>query len=215
MANAVFFDVDGVLLDSISAKGEAFVVAFGDYPEHAEAIRKLHRENGGVSRELKIAMIREQVCGLPADATDAARRARAFAAVVVERVLAAPEIAGATAALADLGVDHPLHAVSATPDTELAGILERRGWARHFRSVHGTPPGKKETLRDLLDRHAYDRSACIMVGDSAQDRAAAAANGIPFILVTGSIDADPRDVDAIPDLVSLPRLVRERSRMGE
>ena len=154
------------------------------------------------------------MCGLPVDAADTARRTRAFAAVVVECVFAAPEITGATAALADLGADHHLHAVSATPETELAGILERRGWARHFRSVHGYPPGKTETLRRLLGHHAYDARACIMVGDSAQDRTAAEANGIPFILVTGSMDADPRDVDAIPDLVSLPRLVRERSRMG-
>jgi beta-phosphoglucomutase-like phosphatase (HAD superfamily) len=47
---AVIFDFDGVIVESMDIKTQAFVELFRDHPEHHETIVRLHLENGGMSR---------------------------------------------------------------------------------------------------------------------------------------------------------------------
>ena len=46
----IVLDFDGVIAETLDIKADAFAVLFADYPEHVEAIVRLHRENGGMSR---------------------------------------------------------------------------------------------------------------------------------------------------------------------
>lgn len=214
MVDAVFFDVDGVLIDSVGVKGVAFVDAFADYPDRGDAILAFHEQNGGLPRGSKIHRIIEDVYGREATSDEVDRVTRLFADSVVERVVAAPEIPGASAALAALGAGIPLHAVSATPLNELTTILGARGWLGHFRSIHGMPPDKAATVRRLIARHGYRASKCFLVGDSVHDQRAAQANSVPFVFV--SPDQHDRISDAvavIPDLVSLPHCLLDAPRM--
>ena len=215
MVQAVFFDVDGVLLDTIPVKGEAFVDAFDGYPDRAEEIRALHRQRGGVPRDRKIALILQEVYGMPADPDEVSRLTEAFAARVLDRVLAAPEIEGASHALSELRRSTCLHAVSAAPEPELELVLSRRGWLSMFRSVHGIPPAKSETVRSLLAEHNYEAANCALVGDSAEDREAARTNGVPFVFVAPSgSGGESTDAGMVPNLVSILEAIESAGRMG-
>ena len=215
MVQAVFFDVDGVLLDTIPVKGEAFVDAFHGYPDRAEEIRALHRQRGGVPRDRKIALILQDVYGVPADPAEVCRLTDVFAVRVLDRVLAAPEIAGASGALAELHLSTCLHAVSATPESELELVLGSRGWLSMFRSVHGVPPSKSETVRGLLAEHHYEAANCVLVGDSAEDREAARANGVPFVFVSPSgSGGDSTDAGMVLNMVSILEVIASAGRMG-
>ena len=187
---AVFFDVDGVLIDSVGVKGEAFADVFGEYPEHRGDIIALHVGNGGVPRDRKFEMIHERILGVALTSRRAEELRVRFATDIVRRVVAAPEIAGAGATLRNMNGRHPLHAISAVPRDELEQILEERGSLSHFRSVHGMPPSKSETVTQLLDMHGYIPRECVFVGDGTQDFIAAQDNGVPFIHVVGT-SADP------------------------
>ena len=49
--DAVFFDFDGVILDSVNVKTKAFAAMFQSYgPEIENAVVRYHLENGGVDR---------------------------------------------------------------------------------------------------------------------------------------------------------------------
>jgi beta-phosphoglucomutase-like phosphatase (HAD superfamily) len=48
---AIFFDVDGVLIDSLAIKGDSFSRAFNDYPEAREEIIAFHLSHGGVTKK--------------------------------------------------------------------------------------------------------------------------------------------------------------------
>lgn len=180
---AVFFDVDGVLIDSVAAKGQAFVDLFNEFPEHSSAILGLHRDNGGVNRLRKFEMIHEQILNVPLTRERATELADAFSTIILQRVMEAPEIPGASAALASMYGKFPMHAISATPSHELKLILRERGMLSYFRSVHGVPPSKSATARILIGTHGYNAERCVFIGDSEQDLIAAIDNQIPFVHV--------------------------------
>jgi beta-phosphoglucomutase-like phosphatase (HAD superfamily) len=127
---AIFFDVDGVLIDSLAIKGDAFSRAFSDYPEARDRIIAFHLSNGGVNRSEKIARLFRLIVGREPSAQEVAVRMGQFSDSVFEGVVAAPEIRGAHAALEEWSERVPLHAVSATPTDELRRILDKRNIAK-------------------------------------------------------------------------------------
>jgi phosphoglycolate phosphatase-like HAD superfamily hydrolase len=213
--DAVFFDVDGVLLDTVRAKGDAFADAFECSPGGRGLVMGLHMSNGGVPREPKVMMIFEALHGRSATSDEVSALVDRFAELAIERVLAASEIPGASSALAELSRHVPLHAVSATPFRELVRIFEARGWAGYFRSIHGIPPTKTLTVSNLLGEHGYEAAKCFMIGDSSQDRDAARANAVPFIFVCNDAeDGDPSDLEIVSDLLPLPSIVLSARKTG-
>jgi len=212
---AIFFDVDGVLIDSLSVKGDAFSRAFSDYPEAREKIIAFHLSNGGVNRNEKIARLFRLIVGHDPSAQEVAVRMGQFSASVFEGVVAAPEIPGAHAALEEWSEKVPLHAVSATPTDELKRILDKRNIAKFFTSVHGWPPEKGSTVQEIITIRGYRSSACILVGDSREDLHAAIAANVQFIQVSplAASKFDESDV-VISDLLGLTAAVEAMMALG-
>lgn len=199
---AVFFDVDGVLIDSVAAKGQAFADLFP--PQHRQGVLAFHFANGGLNRVDKIGRMSSEIVGV--DLTDEEVRSLvdSYSSVVRELVIAADEIPGASRALASLSKWIPLHAVSAVPTEELTDVLRHRRMLSFFASVHGVPPSKSRTLASLTDQHGYLPSRCLFVGDSLHDRDAALDSGIPFVFVRATEEpAPPEAVCVLDDLRGL------------
>ena len=211
---AVFFDVDGVLIDSLDAKGEAFADLFP--PEFRRDVIAFHLANGGLNRAEKIARISMEIEGKVLSDAEIREMVDQFAAVVPARVTAADEIPGATHCLAALSRLLPLHAVSAVPEIELREVLESRGIRHFFTSVHGIPPAKEETLKRLIREHDYLPYRCAFIGDSFHDRDAASAAGIPFIFVRRTDQPSPREaVCVVNDLRGLDSVIIDLLAGGE
>jgi phosphoglycolate phosphatase-like HAD superfamily hydrolase len=91
-------------------------------------------------------------------------------------------------------------------------IFDRRGMSQYFASIHGWPPKKTELLPELVRDLGYATGACVMVGDSAEDEAAARAAGTLFIRVSPqeqdrSTEGVPviRDLHGLTDAISTLR----------
>ena len=55
MIKNIIFDFDGVVLDSVPVKTEAFIKLFQSYEkQHVDKLIEYHLKNGGKSRYLKI-----------------------------------------------------------------------------------------------------------------------------------------------------------------
>ena len=63
MPEAIFFDVDGVLIESLTVKGEAFALVFKDFPDDRASIIDYHLAHGGVNRVEKIRQIFVELTG--------------------------------------------------------------------------------------------------------------------------------------------------------
>jgi phosphoglycolate phosphatase-like HAD superfamily hydrolase len=203
MLDAVAFDFDGVILESVAIKTEVFRALFADYPDHVEAIVALHERLGGISRHVKFQMIHDEILGIAL--TEDRRRvlAERFEDLALQRVLACPMVPGALDTLTALSARLPLAVVSGTPQAELQDIVRRRDLAGFFVKVLGSPRGKADHLRDLFARHGWRPQAVVMVGDAITDYDAAREVGCRFIgrVVPGQASPFPPGTYEVGDLV--------------
>jgi phosphoglycolate phosphatase-like HAD superfamily hydrolase len=206
------FDFDGVILESADVKTDAFVELYAEHgAEVVGRARAHHLANVGISRFKKFAWIAEHVLGRALTKDDSAALGRRFSDLVLAKVLAAPFVPGAAAALGALGaLGLPLFVASGTPHDELQLIVERRGLGPAFREVHGAPREKPEILRDLLARLGLAPDQLLFIGDGMSDYEAARAAGTAFL----ARDTPPLRAEWIklevrrePDLVRLPEVL--------
>ncbi|MEO7735807.1 MAG: HAD family hydrolase [Kofleriaceae bacterium] len=209
---AVVFDFDGVILESADVKTDAFVELYAAHGTAVvERVRAHHLANLGISRFKKFTWIAEHVLGQTLTDDASAALGVRFSDLALAKVLAAPFVPGAEAALAAVGaLGLPMFVASGTPVDELRMIVERRGLARWFREVHGAPREKPEVLRDLLARYALSPAQVLFIGDGMSDYKAAHAVGTEFLARdTAALHDDwvALGVRRDPDLVRLPEVI--------
>lgn len=207
---AIVFDFDGVLVESVDLKGQAFVALYGDESESIrQEVLAYHEAHGGMTRYEKIRHY-ETLCGRRGDEESVAVLAARFAEIVEAQVVAAPWVAGAGAFLERYHDTIPLYVASATPQEELERIIEKRGMAPFFKRVYGAPAKKHEALLNIAAANRYDPQVMLMVGDAMTDRDAAEKAGTRFV---GRIAPDhgtsvfPAGTSLIHDLTELDRFV--------
>ena len=206
---AVFLDFDGVVLESADIKTDAFGWLFRGEPSR-RAIVEYHRRNAGVSRFVKFAHIHRAILKKPYGSAERRRLGAAFARYVRGRVLAAPFVSGARRFLARPGPRIKLFIVSGTPTAELRDIVRRRGLARRFVAVVGSPPDKATALRRLLRRHRLRPAETLYVGDALNDHRAAVRCGVRFLgrVKPGQRSPFPRSVPRVRDFAGVERFLK-------
>lgn len=199
---AVFFDFDGVIVDSCKVKKEAFRLLFSRYSE--EIIVKIlehHRLHGGISRVEKIRWAHRELLRAPLNEKKLDGWARRYSALVLDAVVAVPYIAGAKEFLDFCRKELPelpLFVVSGTPEPELQEIIARRGLKDYFVEVLGSPSRKPVHIRRQLERYGLEARCCVFVGDASTDYEAAMETGLGFVGIQGEIDF-PDNVPVLPD----------------
>jgi len=190
---AVFFDFDGVILDSVDVKTQAFAAMFRPYgPEVERAVVEYHLANGGVSRFKKFEYYYKYIFNKPINKEMLEALGREFNQLAMKGVLAAPFIDGALETLEQLkeqGI--PAFVASGTPDEEIQLIVEKRKLAPYFVEVHGSPRKKQEIVQDIAARHAYRLEDCLFIGDATTDYEAAKYCGMFFLGVVKKNERSP------------------------
>lgn len=197
--DAVFFDFDGVLVDSCEVKARAFAALYADdHPGIVADVLAYHQANMGVVRHKKFEYFERTLLSREPTPERLGHLCEKFEAAVVEAVIACPEISGAGQLLQDLNAARtPCYVASGTPEPELRTIVERRGLTRHFRAVRGAPAEKHEILTEETLTNGHDLSRCLMVGDAMTDYKAARAVGMPFLGVVPEGAASPFPADVL------------------
>jgi len=178
------FDFDGVLVDSVHIKTEAFRELFAEYGEDVSArVVQYHLKNKGVSRFDKLRYYHRELLCEQVDDAFLAERAHAFSKIVLDKVVASDEIEGAVEFLRKYAGSKTCFANSATPQDEMQVIIERRGWSHYFDKVYGAPVRKADNLKMLMRRCKATPSDCIFFGDASADLAAATEIGTAFVAI--------------------------------
>ena len=211
--DAVIFDFDGVIVESIDIKTKAFCALFADEPEHVEAITTLHLANTGIDRLVKFDMIYRDILRRPLSAEARVALADRFAALVVEKVVACPLVAGANDLLEGLKPLLPCCIVSGTPELELREIVKRRGLASYFHEVRGSPRDKTSLIAELLTTYGWRPNRVVMIGDAMADLEGARHNGLAFIgrLSSHADNPFPPETMVVSDLTNVQNLLASLS----
>lgn len=204
-----FFDFDGVLVDSVGVKTEAFRTLFEPYgAEVLGQVLEHHRLNGGISRIDKIQYSQTHFVGAPLSETELAAWGKRYSELVVERVVAAPWIAGAEEFLKEVKGRCQVFVISGTPEDELKRVIEARNISHYFTEILGSPTRKPAHIRSLLNNYQLDPSACVFMGDALTDYYAAKETGLHFLGIQGDVEL-PDDAIILPDCSGLKEAIAD------
>ncbi|SIO03311.1 Phosphoglycolate phosphatase, HAD superfamily [Rhodovulum sp. ES.010] len=181
-AEAVFWDFDGVIKESVRAKADAYVALFDRHPEALKArVRDHHNAHGGMSRYEKIPLYLGWA-GLPVTEQSVGDMLDRFAGRVVDEVIAADWVPGVEPLLRGNRNRRPFFLVTGTPTDEIRAILDALSLADAFRDVRGAPEAKGAGVATCLAAHGLTPGRCTFIGDAGSDLEAAETHGLSFIL---------------------------------
>lgn len=209
--DAIIFDFDGVLVESVDVKTRAFAELYRSHGETVvQQVVAYHLAHGGVSRYEKFRYFHRVFLDLELGDEEEGWLASRFSALVEDAVVAAPWVRGAKQFVAAYHDRLPLYVASATPSEELLRIVRRRGVWTFFREVAGTPEKKGEIIRRVVAQHGYSPQRVLMVGDALADLEGAEFAGVSFLgrVPGGANNLFPSGVKTIEDLESLAKCIR-------
>jgi len=181
--DAIIFDFDGVLVESVDVKTRAFAALYADHGEKIVAqVTDYHLHHGGISRFDKFQYFQTELLGrAPLSEQEIADLAASFSNLVVDQVVSAPMVPGAQQFLDKCRGQLRLFVVSGTPTAELDDIIRRRKLLAYFSAIWGSPQSKAQNIAELLCDHELRASRCVMIGDAIADFEGAAANAVHFL----------------------------------
>lgn len=198
------FDFDGVLVDSVEIKTEAFAYLYSAYGnEVVNKVVEFHRDNGGMSRYKKIEYFHEQLLGESISKADMNVLDKKFSEYVVNSVINAPEILGAEKLLKKLSSTNQCAVCSATPDKEIKTIVSSRGWNDYFNYVFGSPDSKTDNINKVLAQSGMTKEDSIFFGDAYADYEAAKSCNIDFIGVGNLWNDTDMNIDIVASVPNL------------
>jgi len=178
----IIFDFDGVILDSIPVKTEAFRKLFRDYPAIiVDKFIKFHLENGGISRYEKIKYFFNELLKENISEKKVIEYANLYSEFTKE------ELADEQYLIKEV-IDFirnnykkfNMHIASGADENDLKYICDNLNLTKYFLSINGSPIKKFEIVSNILKINNYKKDETILIGDSINDYYAAKKNKIEF-----------------------------------
>lgn len=214
--DAIFFDYDGVVVESVAVKTRAFGQLFEEFGESAvREIVEFHTANLGMSRYAKFEYFYATILQLPLSAGDIEALDARLTALVEAGMRDVPLVPGCGEFLARNCPPIRAFVVSATPQRDIGMDIRRRGLDTYFAGAFGSPTSKADHIAALIAAESLDPARCVMVGDARADLNAARANDIAFVgrHASGEPEVFGDDVAVIvPDLTSLDEAITRALR---
>jgi HAD superfamily hydrolase (TIGR01549 family) len=199
----IILDFDGVIVESVGIKDQAFKQLFQDYPEHLDAIMDYHLSHNATIRFEKFRYITENILGLVYDEYQFQQLCDSFSKLVFNQIIECSYVPGAIKFLEYFNKKIPLYLVSMSPDSELNRILIKRNIHKYFRKVYASTWKKDEAIEDILAKEAIALDRAVFIGDSPEDYIAAKKTGIAFIGRKSNKRFPEPDILVLDDLIEI------------
>ena len=213
----IIFDFDGVILDSVECKTEAFYQMYLPYGEKiANNVKKHHILNGGMSRFdkfklwhkkfLKIDLKEEEIQGLSSEFSD----------LVFEKVISSRPVFGSLEFINKFYKDFNFFIISGTPNIEIKKICTKIGINDKFLEILGSPKNKIDWCNELKHKYKIKNSNTLFIGVAISDYNAAKKSKFYFALrnsdynksIFSKIDVDFKidDFEQLKNNLEFPKL---------
>ena len=180
MIKSIIFDFDGVILDSVDAKGDAFFELFKDKGKEIQKISKeYHYNNLGISRYVKIDHILKKY--LIKEITKKQIYLENFEIIVSSKVKNSKCIYGIKNFLEKNYKIYNFFISSATPTDELLEIIKYKKFSKYFIEIMGSPMSKIDHIKYIKKKYNYKKNEVLFIGDTNNDYLSAYNSRIIFI----------------------------------
>ena len=179
----IFFDFDGVIAESVSAKTDAFEEMYLPYGKDiASKVVDYHKLHGGVSRYEKFKYFHKEFLNEVISQEKVDELAIQFSNIVLEKVINSDEVLGANYFIKKYHTKFQFWVITGTPTTEIELIAEKRKLTSFFIGLHGSPKNKRYWTEYLIEKHKLNRDEIIFLGDATTDIDAANFSKTHFAL---------------------------------
>ena len=202
MRTIILLDFDGVILDSVPIKDEAFLSLFSDYsPEIQVKAERFWVDTRGMDRAERIRQGFFESANIRPTEKQLASLIKRYKERIACSMFHAPWMNGAIEFLSTQ--QHgPIFVVSAAPEDEVLSIVTKRQIDQYVQRVYGGPRSKVDNIAMIFSDTQEDITNTIFVGDTLHDLSAAQTFSIPFlgIVKEGAPSPFPQDVPVTHDL---------------
>lgn len=172
-----------MLAESVHIKTQAFYELYEQYGKDiAEKVVAHHIANGGMSRFEKFPYYHKAFLNIDLSKNDIEKLSNVYSKMVVDTVVEADEVPGATWFLNKYHKVSHYWIVSATPTDEINEIAKRREISEYFIKIYGSPEKKIPIVTNIINEHELVTNETVFLGDAMSDFKAATNNNIDFIL---------------------------------
>jgi phosphoglycolate phosphatase-like HAD superfamily hydrolase len=180
-----FFDCDGVVFDSNGFKITAMLQVLRDHSEEQRAsMCRYWRNNGGMSRNAKFRNFFENIandCRSDEQVMDAVAAAVAeFGRYSLEGYLQVEPVAEALSLARHVGRERAV-IVSGAAESELRDVFRRKHIDGLFAEILGSPTGKLDLVKQVLERRNVMPEEALLIGDGAGDFEVCQTLGLYFV----------------------------------
>jgi len=181
--NFIFWDFDGVILNSMSVRDIGFKIVLKNYPKkYVDNLLEYHRQNGGLSRYHKFQYFFEHILKEPFSQDQIADLAAQFSLIMKKELINKDLLINETLAFIKETNGLIRHViVSGSDQNELRFLCKELSINSYFDEIYGSPTPKITLVASVINTKKLVLETSCLVGDSKNDLEAAQLNKISFI----------------------------------
>lgn len=178
----IFWDFDGVLMDSNAIRDEGFKQVLAEFPkDEVDQLLIFHQMNGGLSRYVKFRYFFEEIRKEQISEEEILIWADRFSKIMKELLINSELLIDETLDFVKQNQGKCImHITSGSDQEELRYLCKTLGIDKLFNSIHGSPKPKNDWVKELINLNNYKKQNCVLIGDSINDQTAAMSNRINF-----------------------------------
>lgn len=192
----VILDFDGVVLESVNCRDQAYHQLFHEHPIHVrDEILHFHQTHPGIDRKEKIERIFTSILNIEPTPKDIEKKVIEFGKIAYQLVIDCQKVSGLDQFL-DLINPRPIYIVSAAREDEVRRIAQKRKLDHRFKNIFGSPQKKAKHIEHILKIENVSPEKTLFIGDKISDYNAAQIMDVSFI---GRVPAE--EINPFPDSI--------------
>jgi len=182
LTKIIFWDFDGVILNSLPIRDFGFAKIFEDFDKSlVDKLLEYHTKNGGLSRYVKIRYFYNELLGQDVSDERVQELADKFSTIMRAELTNKKYLIAETVDFIEKNYkNYNFHIVSGSDEKELNYLCGELGLTNYFKTIEGSPTPKNNLVKNILKNYSYNPKECILIGDSINDYEAANINGLRF-----------------------------------